>query len=279
MTVLAPESIEEAVEALSVRPHLDVLAGGTDFMVEVNYGHRRPGEVMTLRRIRALRGWRIDGDDVVIGPCTTYDDLLDPALEAVAPGLVRAARTVGSPQIRSTGTIGGNVATASPAGDTLPVLLALDAAVTLTSAGGERSLPLASFLTGPKQTDRRRDELVTGIRFPLATGPQEYLKVGVRNAMVIAVASVAVVVDVPGRSVRAALGSCGPVPIRCHDAESWVVDHVDWERRRVPDPRTYEAFGARCAEAARPIDDHRSTAEYRRHACRVMARRALARCL
>jgi len=279
VTVLLPDTVDEAVDRLGRRPDLHVLAGGTDFMVEVNYGHRRPDDVLSLRRIASLRGWRIEADELVVGPCTTYADLLDPRLEAIAPGLAQAARTVGSPQIRSTGTIGGNLATASPAGDTLPVLAALNALVTLTSTGGHRTVPVTSFLTGPKRTDRRPGELLTEIRLPVATGPQEYLKVGVRNAMVIAVASVAVVVDLHGRTVRAALGSCGPVPLRCHDAEAWVVEHVDWELGRIPDPRTYEAFGARCAEAALPIDDHRSSADYRRHACRVLARRALARCL
>lgn len=279
MTVLLPDSLDRALQQLAAEPGAHVLAGGTDFMVEVNYGHRRPETVLSLRRLDDLRMWHIDGDHVVLGSCVTYGQLLEPALADLLPGLAQAARTVGSPQIRSTGTIGGNVSTASPAGDTLPMLTALDAEVVLASSTGVRTLPLAEFVTGPKRTVRRADELLVAVRVPVATGPQEYLKVGVRNAMVIAVASVAVVVDHDGRTVRAALGSCGPVPVRCHDAEEWVGPLVDWDDRRIDDPRTYEAFGVRCAEAARPIDDHRSTAEYRSHACRVLARRALARCL
>ncbi len=279
MTVLLPESLDQALEQLAGAPDAHVLAGGTDFMVQVNYGHRRPQTVLSLRRLDALRAWHVEDGRVVLGSCVTYAQLLDPALAALLPGLAQAARTVGSPQIRSTGTVGGNLVTASPAGDTLPVLAALDAEVVLASAAGTRAVPVTEFLTGPKRTVRRADELLVAVRVPLAAGPQEYLKVGVRNAMVIAVASVAVVVDLEARTVRAALGSCGPVPIRCHDAESWVGPLVDWDARRIDDPRTHEAFGVRCADAARPIDDHRSTAAYRSHACRVLARRALARCL
>ncbi len=279
MTVLLPDSLDRALAHLAAEPGAHVLAGGTDFMVEVNYGHRRPETVLSLRRLDDLRMWHVEASHVVLGACVTYAQLLDPALADLMPGLAQAARTVGSPQIRSTGTIGGNLSTASPAGDMLPVLAALDAEVVLASSTGVRTLALSEFVTGPKRTARRADELLIAVRVPVANGPQEYLKVGVRNAMVIAVASVAVVVDHDGRTVRAALGSCGPVPVRCHDAESWVAPLVDWDARRIDDPRTHEACGVRCAEAARPIDDHRSTAAYRSHACRVLARRALARCL
>jgi CO/xanthine dehydrogenase FAD-binding subunit len=279
VTVLLPDSLDRALQQLAAEPGAHVLAGGTDFMVEVNYGHRRPETVLSLRRLGDLRTWHVDGSHVVLGACVTHSQLLEPALADLLPGLAQAARTVGSPQIRSTGTIGGNVSTASPAGDTLPVLAALDAEVVLAAATGERTLPLTEFVTGPKRTVRRADELLVAVRVPVATGPQEYLKVGVRNAMVIAVASAAVVVDHEGRTVRAALGSCGPAPVRCHDAEAWLAPLVDWDAGRIDDPRTYEAFGVRCAEAARPIDDHRSSAAYRSHACRVLARRALARCL
>ena len=280
MSVLLPTSVAEAVGLLADDPGRDVLAGGTDFMVEVNYGHRRPADVVSLRRVADLDAWSIDGDTVTLGATVTHATLVrEPDLARAVPALAQAARTVGSPQIRATGTIGGNLVTGSPAGDLLPVLVAAQASVTLASAAGTRTMPVESFLTGPKQTALAPGELLVSVQVPAATGPQEYLKVGVRNAMVIAVASVAVVVDPGARRVGAALGSCGPVPIRCVEAETWVVDHVDWDAARIDDPRTYEAFGARCAEASRPIDDHRSTAAYRRHAVAVLARRALTRCL
>ena len=276
-----PTTLDGALHVLADHPDAHVLAGGTDLMVEVNYGHRRPSAVLSLRRVDELRGWRIDGDEIVLGAGLTYAEMETGELAELLPALAQAARTVGSPQIRNTGTVGGNLGTASPAGDTLPVLSALDATVVLASVRGERTLSIHDFVTGPKRTAREPDELIVAARVPRVRGPQEYLKVGTRNAMVISVAGCAVVVDLDGRTVRCALGSVGPVPIRCRDAEAFVVGKIDWdaEPARVSDPRTYETFGSLAAEAARPIDDHRSTAAYRRHACGVMARRALMRCL
>jgi len=277
--VLLPSSLDEALAALATDPERHVLAGGTDSMVEVNYGHRRPAGIVSLRRVDELRGWRVEGDEVVLGAGLTYTEMEQDDLAAEVPALAQAARTVGSPQIRNTGTIGGNVGTASPAGDTLPVLSALDATVELASTGGARAISIHDLITGPKRTERRPDELIVAVRVPRLTGPQEYLKVGTRNAMVISVAGAAVVVDLDGRTVRCGLGSVGPTPIRAREAEAWVATQVDWDAARIDDPRTYETFGAMVAAAARPIDDHRSTAAYRRHACAVMARRALMRCV
>ena len=185
---------------------------------------------------------------------------------------------MGSPQIRNTGTIGGNLATASPAGDTLPVLVALDASgrAGLEPRGAGR-FPSTSFLTGPKRTDLRPGELITAVRVPLVPGPAEFLKIGVRNAMVIAVANCALVVDTARRTVRCALGSVGPVPVRDTGAEAWVAERLDWDAGSACDPAVADEFGARMAAASRPIDDHRATAAYRRHAVGVLARRALLR--
>lgn len=279
--VSLPDSLDGALRALAEAPDAHVLAGGTDLMVEVNYGHRRPPAVLSLRRVDELRGWRPEGDELVLGAGLTYTEMETGELARLLPALARAARTVGSPQIRNTGTLGGNLGTASPAGDTLPVLSALDATVVLASVRGERSVPIHDFVTGAKRTAREPDELIVAVRVPRLRGPQEYLKVGPRNAMVISVAGCALVVDLDGRTVRCALGSVGPVPIRCPDAEATAAAAVDWDADppRVVDPRAYETFGALAAGAARPIDDHRSTAAYRRHACGVMARRALMRCL
>lgn len=285
MTVALPRSLDDALASLAADPSTTVLAGGTDLMVGVNYGQRRPTSVLALRRVAELAGWRdLDDRRVWLGARLTYREMQDAAVADRLPALAQAARTVGSPQIRNTGTIGGNLATASPAGDTLPVLASLGATVELASAArGTRFVPIEAFITGPKRTSRAEDELICGVIVPRASGPQEFLKIGTRNAMVISVASCALVVDLDRHTVRATLGSVGPVPIRCTDAESWVADRIAWERVGAPggppvvDPDTPAGFGARCAHAARPIDDHRSTADYRRHACGVLARRAFAR--
>jgi CO/xanthine dehydrogenase FAD-binding subunit len=281
VTVLAPTRLDDALAALDGDPSLTVLAGGTDFMVGVNYGERRPADVLSLRRVTELHRWHVEGDGhdahVVLGAATSYTTLLEPALAGKLPALAAASRTVGGPQIRNTGTIGGNLGTGSPAGDTLPVLVALDATVELASATRRRTLRVADFLVGPKRTALGPGELVTAVRVPVARGPQEFLKVGVRNAMVIAVASCALVVDLERRTLACALGSVGPVPIRNNDAEQWATERIDWDSGRLPHPSIADAFGRRVAAASRPIDDHRATAAYRRHAVEVLATRALER--
>ena len=287
MTTLVPRTLPDALAALADDPSLTVLAGGTDLMVDLNYGRRRPAGVLSLRRLGELRGWRVEGDgdgtgggtggEVVLGAATTYTDLLDPELARLVPALAAAARTVGSPQIRNTGTIGGNLGTASPAGDTLPVLFALDAEVDVASAAGERRVPVGEFVTGPKRNALEPGELVTAVRVPVAAGPQEFLKVGVRNAMVIAIASCALVVDLDHRTIGCALGAVGPLPIRDGGVEAWVATRVDWDGRRLSHQSVVEGFGRRMAAASKPIDDHRAPAAYRRHAVAVLARRALER--
>jgi CO/xanthine dehydrogenase FAD-binding subunit len=280
MTITVPHTLHEVYAALDADPDAHLLAGGTDFMVEVNFGHRRPTSVVALRNVVALRGWRRVGDQLVIGAGCTYRELEEPDIASLVPALSTAARTVGSPQIRAAGTIGGNVATASPAGDTLPVLVALDATVTLGSSSGTRSLPVAEFIVGPKRTVRAANELIVDVRVPVLDGPQEYLKIGTRNAMVIAVADLALVVDRAGRSVRCAMGSVGPTVLRARDAEAWVAGEIDWHTGTVDVvDATCRTFARLVADVARPIDDHRSTAAYRRRGIEVLAERALARVL
>ena len=280
VTVLTPTRLDDALRALADDPTTTVLAGGTDLMVAVNAGAHRPGRVLSLRRVGELRRWRRDGDDLVIGAGTTYSTLMEAAdLAALAPGLAQAARTVGSPQIRSTGTIGGNLGTASPAGDTLPVLAALDARIEVASLGGRRTVALDHLVVGPKATALGPGELVVAVRVPVASGPQEYLKIGVRNAMVIAVASCALVVDRTRQRVTCALGAVGPVPIRDRRTEAWLSSQVDWRTGRVRNATVAERFGMHMASAARAIDDHRAPAGYRRHAVSVLARRAVERAL
>jgi CO/xanthine dehydrogenase FAD-binding subunit len=279
MSVLVATSLGQALAALAADPASQVLAGGTDLMVEVNAGHRRAGSIVALRAIDTQQGWVRHGKAVRLGAGITFRQLLEPELAALVPGLAQAARTVGSPQIRNAATIGGNLATASPAGDSLPVLLALEGLVELTGPDGTRVMALDRFLTGPKKTALEPGELITAVTVPVVRGAQEYLKVGVRNAMVIAIASLALIVGFEHRTVRVGLGSVGPTVLRAPGAESFIEGQLDWE---APVPRLAKAgvadrFAELVAEAAHPIDDHRASAAYRRHAIGVLARRALER--
>jgi CO/xanthine dehydrogenase FAD-binding subunit len=280
MAVIIPESVEGAVQALAEHPGATVLAGGTDLMVEVNDGRRSPDRIVSVARIAELGRVRVDDGFLDIGAAATFAQLeLDPVAQ-FAPALAYAARTVGSPQIRNAATIGGNLATASPAGDSLPVLLALGASVVAAGPGGRRTVPIADFFTGPKRSVLRAGELVVAVRVPIRRGPQDYLKVGVRNAMVIAVASLAISVDLDARTMSVGLGSVGPTPLAARDACAWAAARATWTEDGVDmtDDDVNE-FGDRVAAAAQPIDDHRSTAQYRRRAVRVLARRALRRCV
>jgi len=280
--VLLPKSLDETVAALRATPDATILAGGTDLMVAVNAGMHRPETVVSLARVPELRSWRRDGDELVLGACLTYTEMEHGDLAALVPALCQAARTVGSPQIRNAATLGGNLGTASPAGDTLPVLAALDAVVEIRGRDGSRSIPVLEFVTGVKKTALQPGELVTAVRVPVLRGPQEFLKVGTRNAMVISVVMAALVVDLDGRTMRLGLGSVAPVPVRAREAEAYAGGLVDWAadgRARIEDPGVFARFGELAAEATAPIDDHRSTADYRRHAVSVCARRALERAL
>lgn len=278
MTVRVPLTIDDAVAALHDAPESVLLAGGTDLLVATNAGHRRFAQVIALDRVGELRRWSLStsGTSLFVGAGVPYTTLMGEPFASLAPALSQASRTVGSPQIRNAGTLGGNLGTCSPAGDGLPVLAALDAIVHLRSSAGERTLGFSEFMVGVKRNARAANELITGVTLPILTGWQGYSKVGVRNAMVIATASSCLAADVPNRSVRVALGSVGPVIIRCTDAEEWIVSRIDWDAAAVTQADVDE-FGERCAAASRPIDDHRSTASYRRHAVRVLASRQLRR--
>ncbi len=279
MAVLHPRTIDEATAALAADPAALVLAGGTDAMVEINEGHRRPGgSVVVVNRIADLRSWRHDPVEgtLTVGAGVTYTELLAEPIASLVPALADASRTVGSPQIRNAGTLGGNLGTSSPAGDGLPVLVALDATVTLASASGTRNLPVIDFMVGVKRTALLPGELITEITMPVVAGWQGYAKVGVRNAMVIAVASVAVVLDRTHERVAIALGSVGPTILRCPDAEALLAESLDWSTLDV-DSDVLDRVGALVSATSRPITDHRSSAEYRRHAVGVLARRLVRR--
>ena len=274
MTCVVPTSLSDALVALADEPGALVIAGGTDVMVEVNMGHRKPVSVVSVSRVSELRSWTHDpaARTVRLGAGVTYAEVMSEPLASLLPALAQAARTVGSPQIRHAATIGGNVGTASPAGDGLPVLAALDAMVHLESLGGARDVPFASFVLGPKRTVLQPGELITAITVPVLDGWQGYAKVGVRNAMVIATATCCLAADVPTSSVRIALGSVGPVIIRAVEAEAFAVAEVDLASGRAA-ADVIARIGSLAAAAARPIDDHRSTAAYRRHAIGVLASR------
>ncbi len=278
MNALVPTQLDEALRVIGTHPDALVVAGGTDAMVEINAGHRRPRMVIAVNRVAELRSWTYDpaGATVRIGAAVTYSELMESPLAELIPALAEASRTVGSPQIRNAGTLGGNLGTCSPAGDGLPVLAALGAVVHLASATRERSLPVSDFMVGVKRTALEADELITAITIPVLAGWQGYSKVGVRNAMVIALASACLATDVTTSSVRLAVGSVGPTIIRCADAEAFAGESVSFARRSAT-PATVARFGELAAAASHPIDDHRATAAYRRHAVGVLASRLLRR--
>jgi CO/xanthine dehydrogenase FAD-binding subunit len=277
--VLIARRVDEALAAMGAEPHAEPLAGGTDLMVEINFGRKRLESVVAIDRVDELKGLALTRNDRIrVGAGVTYTRLLQEGAGSVA--LAEASRTVGSPQIRNAGTLGGNVATSSPAGDTLPVLAALEASVVLRSARGERRVPFAEFMTGPKRSVRRTDELVIAAEWDDAGPAQTFIKVGTRNAMVIAVASLALVVDRARRRVGIALGSCGPTILRATDAERFATglfSEHGWEKQLAATSGEATEFGRLVSLAARPIDDVRGTAAYRRHVLAVIAGRALAR--
>ncbi|WP_394937631.1 FAD binding domain-containing protein [uncultured Ilumatobacter sp.] len=275
MPVMHPTTIDEATALLAHYPGAMVLSGGTDAMVEINDGHRRPeGSVVVVNRIAALRSWRHDptAKTLTVGAGVTYTELMREPIASLIPALAEASRTVGSPQIRNAGTLGGNLGTSSPAGDGLPVLAALDAKLTLASETGIRTMAASDFIVGVKRTAIRPGELITEITLPVVEGWQGYAKVGVRNAMVIAVASVALVFDRPNESVAVALGSVGPTILRCPEAEMLLASSLDWATLTAH-ADALEQFATSVSAASQPITDHRSSAEYRRHAVGVLAKR------
>ena len=247
-------------------------------MVEINFDARRPEALLDLNRVSELTSWQRSDGRVRLGAGVTYTRLID-ELGDLLPGLAMAARTVGSPQIRNRGTVGGNLGAASPAGDCHPVLLAAGATVEATSARGPRVIPAAEFFTGPKRNALAADELITAVLIPVAAGPQQFAKIGTRNAMVIAVCAFALELRPPPRAntVGTGIGSAGPTPLRAEEAEEYLAVALAglWESAgRLPDQVT-QRFGELVAAAARPIDDVRGTAAYRRHALSVLARRTL----
>ena len=262
MEVLTPRSLAEALALKAERPDAVPIQGGTDVMVALNFDHLRPEALLNLNEVAELRGFARENGSLRLGAGLTYTELMQEPLAAAMPALTEASRTVGSPQIRNRGTIGGNVGTASPAGDALPPLLIEGAELELASVRGTRRLALRDFLVGPKRNALAEDELVVAAILQPSGQPQTFMKIGPRNAMVIAVCSLALVADRERDELRASFGSAGPVTglVTAPFAEA-------------------DAFAEHVAAAASPIDDVRGTAAYRRHALRVLTERALERCL
>lgn len=266
--------MDEALALKAEHPDAVPIAGGTDVMVELNFDARRPPALLDLGRVTELAEWRAENGHIRLGAAVPYARIID-ELGDVLPGLAMASRTVGSPQIRNRGTVGGNLGSASPAGDAHPPLLAGAAEVELASVRGSRTVPIGEFFTGPKRSVLEPDELVVAVRVPTRQGPQQFAKVGTRNAMVIAVCSFAVSLDLGNRAVGTGIGSAGPTPLRAPEAEEFAAVELPWESRDPLPERVSREFGQLVANAARPIDDVRGTAAYRRHALSVLARRTL----
>jgi xanthine dehydrogenase small subunit len=270
--VVSPKTLREAYAHLAAEPHRPV-AGGTDLLVQLTGELGPPPDrIIDLWRLDELRGIAVRGDAVELGALTTYTDIRrSPICREHLPALVDAAGTIGAAQIQNRGTIGGNAMNASPAGDTLPVLLALDAVLVLGGTGGEREVPAASFWPAYRRTAARPDELLLRIRIPLGAGrEQRFRKVGTRRAQAISKVVVAAAWRGTDRwqEVRIALGSVAATPIRVSAAEAAL-------EREPRTAKSVEAAVEALGSAIQPIDDVRSTAAYRREAARRVVRRLL----
>jgi len=253
--VLTPRTLDEALRLKAEVPGAVPIQGGTDVMVELNFDRARPAALLNLNEVAELRGWSRSDGRITLGAGLTYTEAMETPLQALA----EASRTVGGPQIRTRGTIGGNLGTSSPAGDALPPLLVADAQVRMASVRGERTSSLQEFVVGVKRNALADDELIVDVTVDAEPALETFMKVGPRNAMVISVVSLALRAD---GELTASFGSAGPVPgvVRAP------LDDAD-------------SFPEQVAAAATPIDDVRGTAAYRRHALRVLTKRALDRCL
>jgi CO/xanthine dehydrogenase FAD-binding subunit len=257
--VLTPQTLDEALRMKSEQPEAWPIQGGTDVMVALNFDRGRPAVLLNLNEVAELRGFTRENGALRLGSGLTYAEIEHGELKDVLPALAEASRTVGSPQIRNRGTIGGNLGTSSPAGDALPPLLVEGAEVECASVRGTRRISLGEFVTGVKRNALEPDELITAVWLTPSNAPQTFMKIGPRNAMVIAVVSLAVSA---GDELRASFGSASPRPVL------------------ITAPRDEaESFPERVAAAASPIDDVRGTERYRRHALHVLTARALKRVL
>jgi CO/xanthine dehydrogenase FAD-binding subunit len=269
-----PESWQEALEIKAAHPEALPIFGGTDVMVDINFDRERPEGVLDLTRVPEIQEWGEEDGCLRVGAGVTYTRVIVELGDRL-PGLAMASRTVGSPQIRNRGTVGGNLGTASPAGDALPPLYVSDAEVELASIEGARRVPVAEFVTGPKGNVLGPNELIAAFHVPEAEGPQQYAKIGPRNAMVIAMCSVGLALHPEQKKVGICLGSAAPTPVRSKEAEEFIEGVLEWESREEIGEAALERFGELAQMAADPISDLRGTAAYRTHAVGVLARRTL----
>ena len=278
MRFIHADTLEDALAAKAEHPDAMPIQGGTDVMVELNFDRHRPEVILDLGGVEELRQWREASGEIRLGAGVTYTRVIAELGDRL-PGLALASRTVGSPQIRNRGTVGGNLGAASPAGDAHPPLMASRATVEVASTDGARRIPITDFFVAPKEHALRPEELIVAIHVPAAAGAQQFSKIGTRNAMVIAAVSFALSIDPVRRRVGTGIGSAGPTPLAAVDAERFlegVLDERDaWEPGSALDDATLTRFGELVASAARPIDDVRATRAYRVHALSVMARRTL----
>ena len=274
MDFYRPQNLADALEIKAIHPEAHCISGGTDLMVEINFDRKRPEGLIDLSNIPELQGWKDLGDSIEIGSGMPYTKICE-ELHEFLPGLAMAARTVGSPQIRNKGGVGGNLGSASPAGDSHPALLASGATVNVVNKSGSRAIDINDFFVGPKRNALTPDELIKSIVIPKATGGQQYSKVGTRNAMVIAVCSFGVAIHTDNKSVGTGIGSAGPTPLRAKEAEIYAAKHLDWQNFSTISDEVLKEFGQLVSRAAKPIDDVRGTAAYRRHSLAVIASRCL----
>ncbi len=283
-----PATLDEAVAALAAMPAAVPVAGGTDLMTSVNSGQLRPAALVGLGRISEIRGWQYQDGHALLGAGLTHARMGRPDFAALIPALAAAARAAGPPQIRNAGTLGGNIASAAPTGDALPVLAALEAVLIIAGPGGaRREVPVSHLLAGMEML--RPGELIGFVRVPLLHAPQVFLKATGRTGPGRATASVALVLDPARRGVRCAVGAIAPMPLRPLEAEQWVASLIDWDGGRgslVPEAVT--AFGEYVAAAC--IPDQPPAADgteqpltpavlHLRRTVAALARRALGRAL
>ena len=250
-TLSRPVRLKDALLIRQQNPGITPIAGCTDVYVSLQFGQPPGTRYISLELLQELRFIRADGDGLRIGALATYTDIIrDPLIAQRLPMLAEAAREIGGIQIQNRGTIGGNIANASPAGDTLPVLAVAEAIVVLTSTTGSRQVPFLEFYTGYRKTVMRDDELITEIVIPPVEGSQWFRKVGTRAAQAI---SKIVIAGVKSDRPRIAIGSVAPTVIRLPQTEAALASGATAdEARRVAEQEIH------------PIDDLRSTADYRR---------------
>ncbi|MFD8784135.1 FAD binding domain-containing protein [Kitasatospora sp. NPDC059599] len=283
MEFLRPATWDEALAAKAENPTALPISGGTDVMVEMNFDVHRPSAILDLNRITELTEWSDDGSVVQLGASVPYTRIID-ELSGPLPGLALASRTVGSPQIRNRGGVGGNLGGASPAGDAHPALLAAgrDVFVEASSVRGTRMIPIDDFYVGVKRNSLEADELIRAVHIPVADGPQQFSKIGTRNAMVIAVCAFGFALHPKNGTVGTGIGSAAPTPRRAVEAEEYLqgvlAERGLWESGDLLGTEVIQRFGELVKAAASPIDDVRGTADYRRHSLAVMARRTLTWC-